>query len=338
MTDGAGQAPLSVEFAPLEGVTKAVFRRIHRRMFSGVARYYSPFLSPTGDGFFSQKELREILPENNEDVPLVPQLLTARAEHFRWAARELRAMGYQTVNLNLGCPSGTVVSKHKGAGALGDPEGLRELLWGVFDSAEQEGVRVSVKTRIGLENAEIWPELLEIYNDFPLEELIIHPRTGRQLYRGAPDLGAFARALERLKAPVCYNGDLFTLSGIDAFRAAFPTVKTVMLGRGLAANPALARQAAGGAPLASAELKAFHDALLADYALRVQGDGNVLARMKELWEYFSAMLPDCARPLKALRKTKTLAEYRAAAAALFAQCPVDPARGFCPPANGGTHF
>lgn len=337
MTDGAMQAPLSMEFAPLEGITKAVFRRVHRRMFSGVARYYAPFLSPTGDGFFSQKELREVLPENNGDVPLVPQLLTARAEHFRWAAGELRAMGYQTVNLNLGCPSGTVVSKHKGAGALGNSDELRALLWGVFDSAEQAGVRVSVKTRLGLENGEIWPLLVEIYNDFPLEELIIHPRTGRQLYRGAPDRAAFAWALDRLAAPVCYNGDLFTLPQINAFRAAFPTVKTVMLGRGLAANPALARQTAGGAPLKPEELQFFHDALLADYAARVRGDGNVLARMKELWEYFSAMLPGCARPLKTLRKTRTLAEYRAAAAALFAQCPVDPARGFCPAASGETH-
>ena len=328
-----------IEAAPLEGITKAAFRRVHCRMFSGVDRYYSPFLSPSGDGCFSRRELREVLPENNQNLPLVPQVLTGRAEHFAWAARLLAGMGWRVINLNLGCPSGTVVAKHKGAALLADPEALDRLLEGVFQAAAQAGAEVSIKTRIGLTDADGFSGLVAVFNRYPLEELIIHPRLRSQFYRGKVDLEAFRLGLESSRAPVCYNGDLFTAEDARALRAAFPSVKRIMLGRGLIANPALAREIRGGPPLNTGELRAFHDEVLAEYAQTVAEDNNLLRRMKELWPYFACTMASSGRPLKAVFKARRMGEYRAAAEALFAACPVETGRGFCPPEDGGaSHF
>ena len=161
------------DFAPMEGITGALFRRLHHQFFPGVDRYYMPFLSPTRDHVFTPRELREILPENNPDAEVIPQLLTKVPEDFLWAAGELAAMGYQTVNLNLGCPSGTVVAKGKGSGMLADPSALDAFLDAVFSRAP---CAVSVKTRLGLSDPEEFGPLLEIYNHYPLAELIVHPR------------------------------------------------------------------------------------------------------------------------------------------------------------------
>ncbi len=330
---------LHIEAAPLEGVTKAAFRRIHRQLFSGVDRYYSPFLSPSGDGVFSKRELADVLPENNGEIPLVPQVLTARAEHFAWAAQLLAEMGWTTVNLNLGCPSGTVVSKHKGAGLLDDPEGLERLLEGACEAAEACGLRLSVKTRIGVTDADKLPRLMEIYNAYPLEELIVHPRLRSQFYRGQVDLEAFAYALRVSRNPVCYNGDLFTAEDWAQFHRRFPSVERVMLGRGLAADPALAEELRGGEPLNTDRLKAFHDGIYAAYDAVIPEDNNLLRRMKELWPYFACTMENSARPLKAVLKANRRGEYCGAVNALFAACPVVPGRGFAPPEGGGVrHF
>lgn len=330
---------LRIEAAPLEGVTKAVFRRAHRALFSGVDRYYSPFLSPSGDGVFSRRELMDVLPENNEGIPLVPQVLTGRAEHFAWAARLLSDMGWKTVDLNLGCPSGTVVSKHKGAGMLADPEELDRLLEGCFSAAARCGLALSVKTRIGLDSPERFPRILEVYDRYPMEELIIHPRLRCQFYRGRVDLEAFAHALSTGKNPVCYNGDLFTAADWAAFHARFPSVERIMLGRGLAANPALAEEVRGGPPLTTSRLKAFHDEIYASYDETIPEDNNLLRRMKELWPYFACTGENTSRPLKAVLKARSRGEYRGLAEAYFACCPVVPGKGFAPPEGGGAgHF
>lgn len=319
---------LTVECAPMEGVTRAMFRTVHKKMFTGVSRYYSPFLAPSADGVFSTKELREILPENNENVLLVPQLLTGRAEHFAWASKVLKELGYDTVNLNLGCPSGTVVAKHKGSGLLADTEELERLLEGVSEAAAQNGQRLSVKTRIGLESAELFPQLMEVFNQFPLEELIIHPRIRRQFYKGTVDREAFRYGLEHSRNPVCYNGDLFTVSDVLRLKEDFPAVDKIMLGRGLIADPALARRLAGGAPLTDGELRAFHDSLLEGYCAQVQGEVNILHKMKELWTYFGAMFPEGRRFVKEICKARTVSEYRLRVDALFGQCVMDPQSGF----------
>ncbi|MFQ9600335.1 MAG: tRNA-dihydrouridine synthase [Flavonifractor plautii] len=242
---------MKIAFAPMEGLTGALYRQAHCRWFGGVDRYFIPFITPTQDHRFTKRELREILPEHNGGLTAVPQLLVRRAEDFLWAAGELAAMGYPEINLNLGCPSGTVVAKGKGSGFLGLPEELERFLDTVFDAAP---CAVSIKTRLGLREPEEFGPLLALFQRYPLAELIVHPRVQKDMYKNTPRRAYFARALADSPFPVCYNGDLYTVPALEAFQAEFPAAERIMLGRGLAGDPALARKAGGG-PAAAEELR-----------------------------------------------------------------------------------
>lgn len=285
--------------APMEGITGQIYRRAHNRWFGGIDRYYLPFLSPTHTHAFSKKEWREVLPENNRDICAIPQLLTRNADDFLWAARELAALGYDEVNLNLGCPSGTVVAKGKGSGFLAHPVELEEFLRTIFDACP---VKISVKTRLGLNDPEEFPALLEIFQRFPIEELTIHPRVQKDFYRFPARKECFAQAFSHCTLPVCYNGDLSTAKQCAELREQFPALRALMLGRGLIGDPALARKAAGGAPADRDALLAFHAQLYEDYCTAFQSRRNAMMRMKELWFYLIGLFEDSDKAGKALRK------------------------------------
>ena len=314
-----------LSFAPMEGVTGASYRRIHSEMFPGADRYYAPFIAPDSQGNFRLKHLRDVLPDNNRGIALVPQILANSPEAFLAVARQLRELGYEEVNLNAGCPSGTVVSKHKGAGMLADPAALDAFLRRVFDEAP---VKISVKTRMGLNSTEEFPSILEIYKRYPLSELIIHARDRAGMYQSRPDQEAFAWAFGGCPFPVCYNGNLFNAEHLRSLTEKVPGLERVMLGRGAAANPALFRVLRGGAPLERQELREFHDRLLADALSSGLSDHYAMARMKELWYYMIHMFPDSARAYKALNKSRCLSDYRSAAETIFSSCPFDPDTGF----------
>ncbi len=303
--------------APMEGLTGYIWRRAQREMFGGVDKYFTPFLSPNGNLTFQRKELDEVTQGERDTVP---QLLTNRGDYFVWAARELYAMGYREVNFNLGCPSGTVTAKHKGAGLLACPEELERCLDEIFGTLPE--MRVSIKTRIGKNDPAEWPRLLDIYARYPVAELIVHPRLQKEFYRGAVHRDAFDAALARRQEVPVYNGDLFTAADVAAFCRHYPQVDAVMVGRGLIADPALGRRLRGGAPASRQELTAFHDRLLADYRQRLSGDTPVLHRMRELWNYLSGSFERTERELKAIRKAKTVAEYLPAAQRLLRDCPL----------------
>lgn len=303
--------------APMEGLTTYIWRRAQREVFGGVDKYFTPFLSPNGNLAFQQKELDEV---TQGETDTVPQLLTNRGDYFVWAARELYAMGVREVNFNLGCPSGTVTAKHKGAGLLAYPEELDRCLEEVF--AALPDMRVSIKTRIGKNDPAEWERLLAIYGKYPVSELIVHPRVQKEFYRGAVHRDAFELALARRREPPVYNGDLFTVAEAEDFCRQYPQVRAVMLGRGLVADPALGRRLRGGAAASRQELEAFHHRLLADYRRRLSGDTPVLHRMRELWNYLSGSFDGAERELKAIRKARTLAEYQAAAQRLLGDCPL----------------
>ena len=226
---------MTLYFAPLEGVTDAVFRRIHHECFPGVSKYFIPFISPTQNLAFTSRDWAAIAPENNIGVPAVPQLLAKDAALFLWAAQALCDMGYPEVNLNLGCPSGTVTAKGKGSGLLADVPALERLLDGIF---EKPPIPVSIKTRIGYARVEEWDRLLDVFARYPIHELIIHPRTRAEFYRGTPHADAFAKAYGTLGMPLCYNGDLFSEADCLELTRHFPNTHALMLGRGLIANPA----------------------------------------------------------------------------------------------------
>ena len=212
--------------APMEGLTGYIWRRAQREMFGGVDKYFTPFLSPNGNLTFQRKELDEVTQGERDTVP---QLLTNRGDYFVWAARELYAMGYREVNFNLGCPSGTVTAKHKGAGLLAYPEELERCLDEIFGALPE--MRVSIKTRIGKNDPAEWPRLLDIYARYPVAELIVHPRLQKEFYRGAVHRDAFDAALARRQDVPVYNGDLFTAADVAAFCRQYPQVDAVMVGR-----------------------------------------------------------------------------------------------------------
>ena len=238
--------------APMEGLTTYIWRRAQREVFGGVDKYFTPFLSPNGNLAFQQKELDEV---TQGETDTVPQLLTNRGDYFVWAARELYAMGVREVNFNLGCPSGTVTAKRKGAGLLAYPEELDRCLEEVF--AALPDMRVSIKTRIGKNDPAEWERLLAIYGKYPVSELIVHPRVQKEFYRGAVHRDAFELALARRREPPVYNGDLFTAAEVEDFCRLYPQVRAVMLGRGLVADPALGRRLRGGAAATRQELEAL---------------------------------------------------------------------------------
>ena len=302
--------------APMEGLTTCLWRQAHREIFGGVDKYFTPFLSPNANLCFQRRELDEIPGEPDT----VPQLLTNRGDHFLWAARELYERGYREVNFNLGCPSGTVTAKHKGAGLLAYPEELDRCLGEIFDGLPD--LRVSVKTRIGKNEPAEWDTLLALYEKYPISELIVHPRVQKEFYKGTVHRDAFGRALEAYPGTLVYNGDLFTSSDVEAFCRQYPQVTAVMTGRGLMTDPSLLRQTRGGRPASRQELTAFHDRLLALYTARLSGDTPVLHRMRELWNYLSGSFEGTDRPLKAIRKAKDLPTYEAAAQEILRNCPL----------------
>lgn len=308
---------MSVFFAPLEGITGFVYRNVHRRMFPGVAAYYTPFLTPTSDSPLTGRGLTDVLPQHNQDVPLIPQLLTNRAEDFLAAAASLRDLGYGEVNLNLGCPSGTVFSKRKGAGFLGLPQDLDAFLDAVFSGTS---MKVSIKTRLGVTDPDEWPDLLAIFNRYPVSRLIIHPRVRQDFYKNPVRPAAFQYATTHSSLPLCYNGDLYTPKHCQDLLTTFPTVSDLMLGRGLIRNPALVRELKGGAPLTAAELLAFHDSLLSAYRSVLFGERPVLGKMKELWFYMHTLFEHPEKPYKAIRKAKTLRDYEDAVQLLIQSC------------------
>ena len=303
--------------APMEGLTTWIWRRAQREIFGGADKYFTPFLSPNANLSFQRKELDEVTQGEGDTVP---QLLTNRGEYFVWAARELYAMGYREVNFNLGCPSGTVTAKHKGAGLLAYPEELTACLDTIFSALPD--MQVSVKTRIGKNDVSEWEGLLDIYARYPIAELIVHPRVQKEFYRGSVHRDAFDTALAQRREPPVYNGDLFTAAEAEAFCRQYPQVQAVMLGRGLVTDPALARRLKGGAPASRQELTAFHDRLLADYRQRMSGDTPALHRMRELWSWLSGSFDGAERELKAIRRAKSMAEYQLAAQRLLRDCPL----------------
>ena len=300
--------------APLEGVSGYIFRNAQAACFGPADRYVTPFLSPTQSGVFSHRELREVIPAHNEGLNVVPQLIVNSADNFLWAARELQELGYDEVNLNLGCPSGTVVSKGKGAGFLAYPDRLEAFFDRVFGELD---LKISVKTRIGVTSPEEFPALLELFSRYPICELTVHPRVRADFYRGVPHREAFARAVERCPFPLCYNGDIFSPADLAALSARFPTVDRVMVGRGAIAHPALIRELKGGPAPTKEELRAFHDRLYEGYCAILSGDRVILARLKELWTYLIFSFTNWETYRKPLRKVTRLSEYNEIVSALF---------------------
>ncbi len=290
-------------FAPMEGLTDSIYRRVHHEFFGGVDCYYMPFLSPTIHRALTPREARETPNAESVGFIAVPQLLTKVPEDFNWMAGRCRELGYDEVNLNLGCPSGTVTAKGKGSGMLRDLQSLDEFLDAIFYKAP---LPISVKTRIGFSSSEELPALLEIYNKYPIKELTVHPRVREAFYKGPVDKDAFRYCAEHSKNPLCYNGDIRSMGDIEKIQKEFG-VESVMIGRGLIADPGMLLP--GGTDRQT--LLDFTDRLMEEYTAVFGSVRNAMFRMKENWGMIASRFEGSEKLTKRLRKTTDPAEFRA---------------------------
>lgn len=306
--------------APMEGLTDRVWRQAHQKWFgapdiqNAPARYYAPFLSPPENRVLIKKKMAELVPEANPGLPVIPQLLAKDGALAAWMIGELRKLGYTEVNLNIGCPAGTVTAKGKGSGMLRDLDKLDAFLDAVFSQADGP---ISVKTRLGIDKPEEFDAILAIYNRYPISELTIHPRVMRQLYRGQADREAFAKAFPQCKMPVCYNGDVTTPEQLHALEAEFPALSGLMVGRGIIADPALFRQAMGGAPATKEELRGYLDDLFHGYTELFGSAGCAISRMKGHWFYLIHKFEGADKLEKQLKKLREPWEYEVTVNQIF---------------------
>lgn len=302
---------MKIYFAPLEGITGYIFRNAYNGIYGHIDKYFAPFISPSEKCALTPKERKDIAPENNEEINLVPQILTCRSDCFINAAKELQTMGYKEVNLNLGCPSGTVCAKGKGAGFLPETLLLQRFLDDIYSYAESEDVKISIKTRLGYYDPDEFYDLVDIFNSYPVSELIVHPRIRSDYYRGEPRKEYFKYALEHSKCPLVYNGNIFNLIDYDELSRTFNSIlDPVMLGRGLISDPSLADKLLGFTSETDfVKFRKLHDTIYHEYQKVMSPDINVLYKMRELWSYWQTLFDGRDRDIKHLLKAKKYAEY-----------------------------
>ena len=301
-------------YAPMEGITDATFRRLHARYFPGVDKYFMPFLSPTIHRQLTHREARELPRADSVSFAAVPQLLGKNVDDMLWAIRVCADQGYDEVNINLGCPSGTVVSKGKGSGMLADVHALDAFLEAIYARAT---LPVSLKTRIGVNDSENWEQILEIYRDYPVKELTVHPRIRKAFYKGDCDMAAFARAAEDSPFPVCYNGNITSVEEAETIAARFPAVESVMIGRGLVANPGML---SGGTDRET--LKAFLNELSDTYCQVLESKRNAIYRMKDNWHYLIGLFEGSEKLWKEMRKSTDYDRFMAIANEIITTLPM----------------
>lgn len=329
---------MNIYFAPLEGITGFVLRNAYESCFPGtIDRYFAPFIAASCRKKLAARDLRDVLPENNMGICLIPQLLANKGEDFISTAQMLYQLGYRELNLNLGCPSATVVTKKRGAGLLAEPELLKVFLTECYDWTEGKGIKLSIKTRIGMEEEAEWEKLLSLYESFPVSELIIHPRLREDFYQGKIHEEAFALAYREICAGqkqsdirLCYNGDITSREQIQKLADAYPELPAVMIGRGFLMRLGFTAES-GGLEIEAVnrdKFWLFHDRIYEGYRSYLQGDKPVLFKMKELWSYLQAGLaeptdennPKADKLMKQLRKCNTCADYDSVILQLKLRC------------------
>ena len=302
-------------FAPLEGISGYVYRNAYIKVFkSSIDKYFAPFISPGVNQVLTPKELRDITPENNKGIKLIPQILANKPEDFLLAANEIKKLGYDEININLGCPSNTVVAKKKGSGFLAYPDELDSFLEQIYSKTN---LKISVKTRIGKESPDEFYELLNIYNKYPMEELIIHPRLQKDYYKNTPNMEIFNEAVRLSKNALCYNGDILTVNDYKKVHDTYPNIGAVMIGRGLLRNPMLVDEITNGKKIKIDKLIEFHETILESYKGVMFGEKPVLFKMKELWSYMITLFEDAEKIGKKIRKAEKLSDYEDIAKRLF---------------------
>ena len=304
--------------APIRGLTDSLFRETFHHHFSGFDAAVAPFINPQRKSLYEDSMIRDVLPQNNRGLPIIPQLLHTDPEQFLVLARRLADLGYTHVNWNLGCPAPMVARKKRGSGLLPYPDEIVSILEQVMPRL---GVELSIKTRLGFHDRAELPALLPELNNFALKEIIIHARLGKQLYKGTTDPDGFAACLERSRHTIAYNGDINDVETFRSLASRFPAINRWMIGRGALANPFLTEEIKGS-PVDSAEKRkdrifAFHADLYHRYTERLSGPSHILGRVKQLWTYLIFSFPGQEKSLKKILKSTTRENYNRAIDQLF---------------------
>lgn len=297
---------MKLYFAPMEGITTYIYRSTHAKLFGYCDEYYAPFIAPSENDRITQKLLKDILPENNKGINLKVQVLTNKSQAFKNFAPNISSLGYDEININLGCPSGTVVNKGRGAGFLRYPNELDQFLSEVFDG---NSTKISVKTRIGFQTPDEMSHLLEIYNKYPICELIVHPRVRSDFYKGYPNYAVFDETYNNAKTKLCYNGNIFTEMDYVSIADKYNNLNSVMIGRGAVTNPAIFREIRTGQKLTTSDLVEFTELLVQNYNKVLDSDVFTLHKLKEIWIYALDNFSDCKKLAKTMKKTDSLSEF-----------------------------
>jgi tRNA-dihydrouridine synthase len=296
-----------ISLAPLQGLTDFIFRNSFEKFFTGLDLTYSPFIR-IERGEVRRSKLRDIDPENNSAAKLIPQILTNKAEEFIYLANMITEMGYEEINWNLGCPFPMIARHNLGSGMLKDPKQIDDMLTEVLSKIS---CKLSIKVRSGYENETDLIELLPLLNKHSLTEIIIHPRTGLQQYKGDVNREVFEKCIPLTKHKLTYNGDINSIKDYNNFRNKFSSTDSIMIGRGIIANPFLAMDIKGitieGDRLEI--FKQFHGELLLAYSDLLNGDMQILKRMQGFWEYFSLSFTNSRKVLKKIKKTTNASKY-----------------------------
>lgn len=300
-----------IYFAPLQEFTNFVYRRTHAKCIGGVDKYYAPYISRQNDGTIKKSHLKDIDPKKNTDYDLVPQILAGNPEDFVFLAKVLSDSGYQEVNWNLGCPYPMVTNKGQGSGLLPFPEKVEQIL---SESLPQLTCRISAKLRLGLYAPEEIFSVVEVLNQFPIEEIILHPRIGKQLYKGKADPELFSQTAELIKHPLLYNGDILTPEDYFRLESMFEDNLGWMIGRGLLQDPFLAKRIKTNLPILERAkiLSEFHSIIFYEYSRLLSGKSHLLMRMLKFWSYFCYSFPDPHKTLKRIKKASTIEKYESA--------------------------
>ena len=311
-----------LSLGPFQGITDAPFRNVFKRHFGGIDKFYTPFFT----GIHKEEHAKnlqgeEIDPRCNDVETLTPQILSTDAEEILRFAKQCKALGYKEINLNMGCPFPRVANKKRGCGLLPYPDKVEAMLEGVFERIDD--MKFSVKCRLGYFSPDEIEAIIPIFNRFPLSELIIHPRIGKQLYKGEADVERFAALIPYINAPLVYNGDIFSVESFGHIRETVQPVNQFMLGRGLLANPFLAEEIYGSgalnAPERTERLHAYVIDLYDDRLRHAGGSPKVLGRMKELWSYLMNSFEEPQVVWRKIKKINSLKEYEEAVDYVFSR-------------------
>ena len=312
-----------LSLGPFQGITDAPFRNIFKQHFSGIDKFYTPFFTGIHkDNHAKNLQGEEIDPRYNDVETLTPQILSTDAEEILRFAKQCKELGYKEINLNMGCPFPRVANKKRGCGLLPYPDNVEAMLERVFEKID---MKFSVKCRLGYFSSEEIDAIVPIFNRFPLSELIIHPRIGKQLYKGEADVERFASLIPFINIPLVYNGDIFS---VDSFKRISETVQPVnqfMLGRGILANPFLAEDICMDVSNVSERTECLHAYVLDLYEDRLRhagGNPKVLGRMKELWSYLMNSFEEPQAVWRKIKKINALKEYEEAVEIIFKEIPI----------------